>query len=197
MDGEPTFFATPADFREWLDKNHENEKELWVGYHKVSTGKPSMTWSQSVDEALCYGWIDGIRKSVNDESYKIRFTPRKPTSVWSKVNVEKVKQLKKQGLMLPAGLAAYDKLDERKSAIYSFEQMDAKLKLEWEKQFKANKKAWQFFQSQAPSYQKQAKWWVMSAKQEVTRERRMQTLIADSQVGMKIKQMRRSGDKGA
>lgn len=196
MDGEPTFFASPSDFRKWLKEHHEKEQELWVGYYKVGTDKPSMTWSQSVDEALCFGWIDGLRRSIDGESYKIRFTPRKPTSVWSKVNVDKVEQLKKQGLMQPAGLAAYAKLDGRKSAIYSFEQINAKLKPEWEKQFKANKKAWEFFQSQAPSYQKQARWWVMSAKQEATKERRMAALIADSEAGMKIKQARRPGDKG-
>ncbi len=196
MDGEPTFFATPKDFRKWLENNHENQKELWVGYYKVNSGKLSITWPQSVDEALCFGWIDGLRRSIDDVSYKIRFTPRRPKSFWSKVNLNRVKELKKLGLMQPSGLAAYAKRNEKKSRIYAFEQKNAKLKPEWEKKFKEDKKAWEFFQAQAPSYKKAAIWWVVSAKQEATQLRRLDALISDSGNEMKIKQMRPARDKG-
>src|SRR6187549_476911 len=124
---QPTFFATQSDFRKWLEKNHSKATELFVGFYKVDSGKPSMTWSESVDQAICFGWIDGVRKSIDKDSYFIRFTPRKPTSIWSAINIKKVEELTKQGLMQPAGLASFEKRTEGKSRIYSFEQEKVEL----------------------------------------------------------------------
>lgn len=149
-----TFFATQAEFRKWLEKHHKKEKELIVGYYKVSSGKPSMTWSQSVDQALCFGWIDGIRKSIDKESYSIRFTPRRRTSIWSAINIKKVEELTKAGLMTPEGQKAFSLLTEKKSKIYSHEKEPEILETNYEKQFKKNKLAWDFFMKQTPSYKK-------------------------------------------
>jgi uncharacterized protein YdeI (YjbR/CyaY-like superfamily) len=179
----PTFFANQSDFREWLQKNHKKETELLVGFHKVGSGKPSMTWTQSVDEALCFGWIDGVRKSINKDSYQIRFTQRKPTSIWSAINIKKIEELTKQGLMQPAGLASFEKRIESKSKIYSYEKDEVELAPNFKQQFKANKKAWDYFQSLAPSYRKVSTHWVMSAKQEMTQIKRLNQLIADSAAG--------------
>ena len=176
------FFTTKSEFRKWLDKNHNKETELLVGFYKVDSGKPSMTWSQSVEEALCFGWIDGVRKSINKESYQIRFTQRRSTSIWSTVNIQKIEELIKQGLMKPAGLASFEKRKENRSKIYSYENGEVKLSPEFEKQFKANKIAWNYFQSLAPSYQKPSTNWVMSAKQETTRIKRLYELINDSEL---------------
>ena len=176
----PTFFAEQSDFRKWLQKNHKKETELLVGFYKVDSGKPSMTWSQSVDEALCFGWIDGVRKSIDKESYQIRFTQRKPTSIWSAINIQKIEELTKQGLMHPAGLAIFEKRRESKSKIYSFEKEEVELTPDFKKRFKANKKAWNYFQSLAPSYRKVSTHWVMSAKQETTQVKRLNQLISDS-----------------
>ncbi len=172
-----TFFPTPADFRRWLKANHATETELLVGFYKTSSGKPSVTWPESVDQALCFGWIDGIRKRVDDESYTIRFTPRKPTSTWSAVNIKRVEELTQQGLMQPAGLKAFEARKENKSGIYSYEQRSAALPPEYEKVLKKNKAAWTFFQAQPASYRKAAVWWVVSAKQEATRLKRLDQLI--------------------
>ncbi|MFH0893445.1 MAG: YdeI/OmpD-associated family protein [Bacteroidota bacterium] len=180
------FFSRQSEFRKWLEKNHKSKTELLVGYYKVGSGKPSMTWSQSVDEALCFGWIDGIRKSVDEESYCIRFTPRKPKSNWSAVNIKKVEELKKQGLMTESGLALFEKRKEEKSIIYSYENKPEKLTDDFERKFKKNKKAWTFFQKQAPSYKKTAFYWVMSAKQEATRVSRLEKLISRSEEEMKL-----------
>jgi len=177
----PTFFAKQADLRKWLKKNHKKETELEVGFYKVGSGKPSITWPQSVDEALCFGWIDGVGRSIDKESYQIRFTPRKPGSIWSAINIKKIETLTKQGLMQPAGLAAFEKRKEERSAIYSHENEAAKLTKDFEKQFKANKKAWAYFQSLAPSYKKISTHWVMSAKQERTRLKRLEQLIEESE----------------
>jgi uncharacterized protein YdeI (YjbR/CyaY-like superfamily) len=179
----PTFFAKQSDFRKWLEKNHEKETELLVGFYKVDSGKPSMTWTQSVDEALCFGWIDGVRKSIDNHSYQIRFTRRKATSIWSAVNIQKIEALTEQGLMHPAGLASFQKRQENKSKIYSHEIGDVKFSADFEKQFKENKKAWEYFQSLAPSYKKPSINWVMSAKQEATKIKRLVELIADSEAG--------------
>lgn len=175
-----TFFPTQDKFRQWLKQHHKKETELIVGYYKVGSGKPSMTWSQSVDQALCFGWIDGIRRSLDDESYCIRFTPRKSTSIWSAINVKKIEELTRQGLMQPAGLASFENRKENKSRIYSFENEEVKFPTALEKQFKANKKAWKYFQSLAVSYRKTSLHWVMSAKQEITRIKRLNLLIAES-----------------
>jgi uncharacterized protein YdeI (YjbR/CyaY-like superfamily) len=186
----PTFFKTPAEFRKWLERNHEKETELLVGFYKKGSGKASITWPESVDEALCFGWIDGIRRSVDEETYTIRFTPRKPGSVWSAVNIKKIAELTEKGLMKPAGLAAFAKIKEDRSNIYSYETEAMELDKAYEKQFKANKKAWAFFQAQRASYRKIAIRWVMTAKQQATRNSRMQALISDSEAGMLIKSQR-------
>lgn len=177
----PTFFSKQSDFRKWLNKNHKKETELLVGFYKVDSGKPSTTWSQSVDEALCFGWIDGVRKSIDKDSYSIRFTPRKPTSIWSAININKIEQLTKQGLMKPAGLASFKLRKEHKSRIYSHEKDPVKLADEFENKFKANKKAWAFFTTQAPSYQKVMKHWIMSAKQKTTQLIRLDKTIRESE----------------
>lgn len=178
----PTFFEKQNDFRKWLEKNHKIENELLVGYYKVDSGKPSMTWSQSVDEALCFGWIDGVRKSIDNESYQIRFTPRKLSSIWSAVNIQKIDTLTKLGLMQTAGLEIFEKRKENESQIYSDETAEVKFSIELEKQFKENKIAWEYFQLLALSYRKHSTYWVMSAKQETTKLKRLNELIADSQV---------------
>ena len=176
------FFEKQYDFIQWLEKNHHKETELFVGFYKVSSGKPSMTWSQSVDQALCFGWIDGVRTSIDKDSYQILFTPRKPTSNWSAINIRKVEELIKLGLMKSAGLASFDNRKENKSRIYSYENKVVKFSSEFEKQFKANKKAWAYFRSLASSYRKTSIKWVMSAKQETTQIKRLGELIADSEV---------------
>lgn len=177
----PAFFAKQNDFRKWLEKNHKIEIELLVGFYKVGSGKPSMTWPQSVDEALCFGWIDGVRKSIDKDSYQIRFTPRKLTSIWSAVNIKKIETLTKLGLIQPAGLKIFENRKENESQIYSDENAEVKFCFEFEKQFKANKMAWKYFQSLALSYRKHSTYWVISAKQETTKLKRLNELIADSQ----------------
>ena len=182
-----TFFGSPAAFRRWLEENHALACELLVGFYKRDSQKPSITWPESVDEALCFGWIDGIRKRVDEVSYTIRFTPRKPTSNWSSVNIRRVHELTSLGLMHPAGLKAFERRDEKKSAIYSYEQRhSAKFTPELEKEFRANKKAWDFFRSQAPGYQKMATYWVMSAKREETRRGRLAKLMERYENGRRL-----------
>ena len=176
-----TFFATQAEFRKWLKKNHKKETELIVGFYKVGSGKPSMTWSQSVDQALCFGWIDSVRRSIDHESYFIRFTPRKSTSIWSDINIKKIEQLNKSGLMMPEGQKAFDLRKENKSKIYSHEKKSVDLDSIYEKQFKKNKLAWDFFNAQAPSYKKVMIHWIMSAKQEKTRSSRLEKAITYSE----------------
>lgn len=179
----PVFFATQADFRKWLEENHQKETELLVGFYKVNSGKQSMTWTQSVDEALCFGWIDGVRTSIDNECYQIRFTPRKPTSIWSAVNIQKIESLINQGLMQPTGLASFGNRKESRSKIYSYEKEEIKFSPELETQFKANRKAWDYLQSLAPSYRKASTNWVMSARQETTKLKRLSELITDSEAG--------------
>lgn len=189
---QPTFFATPADFRAWLEANHTSATELIVGFHKVGSGRPSITWPESVDEALCVGWIDGIRRRIDDASYSIRFTPRKAGSNWSAVNVRRIDELIRQGRVLPAGLAAYAKRTDAKTGVYSFEQREeAQLDAAYVKRFRADRAAWQFWQAQPPGYRKTATHWVMSAKRTDTREKRLATLIADSAAGERIALLRR------
>src|SRR5947199_2200956 len=149
---KPQFFATPADWRKWLEQNHEREKEVLVGFYKKNSGKPSITWPESVDEALCFGWIDGVRRRIDDVSYSIRFTPRKKTSTWSAINIARVAELTKLGRMQPAGLRAFEQRREEKSAIYSYENEVRTLTADDEKKFRANQKAWQFFNAQPPGY---------------------------------------------
>jgi uncharacterized protein YdeI (YjbR/CyaY-like superfamily) len=175
------FFKTPAEFRKWLEINHEKKPELFVGFYKKESKKPSLTWPQSVDEALCYGWIDGVRKSIDAESYCIRFTPRKPTSIWSAVNISKIEELIRSGKMNPAGLAAFKNRREDKSKIYSFENDEKILEGDLKKQFMSNLNAWNFFNSQAPSYKKAVVYWIMSASQEKTRFSRLDKTMAASE----------------
>jgi uncharacterized protein YdeI (YjbR/CyaY-like superfamily) len=182
-----TFFATPQEFRAWLEENHETATELLVGFHKKGSGKPSVTWPESVEQALCFGWIDGVRRSLGDESYTIRFTPRKPSSTWSRVNLDKVEKLKRRGLMLPAGLRAYDERREGKMGIYSYEQREAaELPAAYEERLRGDSAAWKFWTSRPPSYRKAAVWWVVSAKTEETRQRRLASLIQHSQSGRTV-----------
>ncbi|WP_159477222.1 YdeI/OmpD-associated family protein [Chryseobacterium sp. 18068] len=181
-----TFFPTPQDFRDWLNINHKTKQELLVGFYKVGTKKPSITWSESVDQALCFGWIDGVRTSIDEESYSIRFTPRKPTSIWSVVNIKKIEELTKAGLMQEAGLKAFKLRKEEKSGIYSHEKEPAKLTSDYQKQFKANKKAWDFFEKQTPSYKKVMIHWIMSTKQEKTQISRLEKTISESENGKRI-----------
>jgi uncharacterized protein YdeI (YjbR/CyaY-like superfamily) len=189
---EPVFFASPAEFRAWLEENHDRADELWVGFHKKATGKPSMTWPESVDEALCFGWIDAVRKSLGPDAYAIRFTPRNTRSTWSAVNIARAQELIAAGRMQPAGLRAFEARSDDRSAIYAYEQRhDAKLAPEHERQFRADERAWSFFVAQPPSYRKTAIWWVVSAKREETKLRRLRTLIEDSANGVRIRQLRR------
>jgi uncharacterized protein YdeI (YjbR/CyaY-like superfamily) len=183
----PAFFADQDDFRQWLDANHASATELLVGFYKVGSGRPSMTWPQSVDQALCFGWIDGVRKSVDDTAYTIRFTPRKATSIWSAVNIDKMAVLQQNGMMQPAGLAAFAKRREDKSRVYSHERTDAAaLSPEMEAEFKANTTAWAFFTTQAPSYQKVMLHWITSAKQEKTRRQRFEATVKISAEGKRM-----------
>ena len=183
---KPIFFATPREWRAWLEKNHDSKNEVLVGFHRKSSGRPTMTWSEAVDQALCFGWIDGVRRSVDETSYYNRFTPRRPNSNWSAINIKKVEQLTKKGLMHPAGLAAFERLSDKRSKTYSYERANAQLDEAYEKRFRANKEAWAFWESQPPGYRKVATWWVISAKREETRERRLATLIEDSATGRRI-----------
>lgn len=187
---KPTFFKTPAELRKWLEKHHEKEQELLIGFYKKGTGKPSVTWPEVVDECLCFGWIDGIRNSVDDESYTIRVTPRKPRSTWSAVNIKRVDELTKQGRMTANGLAAFEKRTENRSGIYSYEQRPETFDPAVEKQFKANKKAWAFFEASPRSYRRAAIWWVISAKKEETKAKRLAELIKLSDEGKPIPQFR-------
>ena len=175
---DPLYFAAPDAFRAWLKTHHAKAPELLVGYYKVGSGKPSMTWPQSVDEALCFGWIDGVRRSLGAEAYTIRFTPRRAGSIWSAVNIKRVEALEAEGRMAAAGRKAFAARTVAKSAIYSFEQGDLTLPPVYEKKLKANKAAWKDFQARPAWYRKKATWWVMSAKQEATRMKRLDKLIA-------------------
>lgn len=186
------FFATPADFRKWLAANHAKARELWVGFYKKESGRPSITWPESVDEALCVGWIDGIRKRLDEQSYVIRFTPRKAQSIWSAVNIARAAELTREGRMQPAGLAAFKRRSNAKSAIYAYEQRTtAAFDEKSERQFRANAKAWEFFQSQPPWYRRTATYRVISAKRDETRQKRLATLIADSAAGRRLRELDR------
>jgi uncharacterized protein YdeI (YjbR/CyaY-like superfamily) len=187
----PTFFATTAEFRSWLERHHANRRELLVGFHKKGSGRPSITWPESVDEALCFGWIDGVRRSLGDDAYTIRFTPRQARSTWSAVNVRRARELIAEGRMTPAGLAAFEARGDDRTAIYSYEQRHAAtLDDEQERRFRAAAEAWEWFQSRPPSYRRAAIHWVTSAKRPETRERRLQTLIEDCAAGRNVKPLR-------
>jgi uncharacterized protein YdeI (YjbR/CyaY-like superfamily) len=185
---ELTFFKSQSDFRKWLEKHHATSGELLVGFYKKSSGLPSITWPESVDEALCFGWIDGIRRSIDEMSYTIRFTPRKPTSTWSAINIKRAQELIDHGLLRPAGLKAFQARRENKSGIYSYEQRSERLPEPYEKKFKKHKTAWAFFQAQPPGYRKSAGWWVVSAKKDETSLKRLTKLIEESAQGRRISQ---------
>lgn len=182
------FFKNQEEFSDWLEEHYTKATEVWVGFYKKNTGRSTFTWSDSVDAALCFGWIDGIRKTIDEQSYKIRFTPRKKASVWSAVNVKKVKALIELGKMKPKGLQLFNKRTNREG--YSSEDRNVQLSGEYEKQIKANQKAWQFFTGLAPSYKRDSIWWVMSAKKEETRLRRLGILIDSSEAGLRIPMFR-------
>jgi uncharacterized protein YdeI (YjbR/CyaY-like superfamily) len=181
------FFATPGDFRKWLKAHHGSAGELWVGFYKKDSGRPSITWPESVDEALCVGWIDGLRKTIDAESYKIRFTPRKKTSNWSAVNIGRVRELTKLGRMRPAGVKAFELRKDEKSGIYAYEnRKSAVLGKAEEKLFRARPRAWDFFQRQPAGYRKLTTWWVISAKREETKKKRLEKLISESEAGRRL-----------
>lgn len=191
---DATFFATSAEFRAWLEAYHETARELLVGFHKKGSGLPSITWPEAVDQALCFGWIDGVRRSLGETSYMIRFTPRKPGSNWSAVNIKRIEELTAQGHMRPAGIAAYERRTAAKSGVYAYEQRgNAALDAEQERLFRANAPAWTYFQARPASYRKLAIWWVVSAKREETRRSRLATLIRCSEQGVLIPSQRWAG----
>jgi uncharacterized protein YdeI (YjbR/CyaY-like superfamily) len=183
---KPRFFKTRADLRAWFERHHETATELWVGYHKKASRKPSITWPESVDEALCFGWIDGVRQGIDEDSYANRFTPRKPKSTWSAINVKRARELIDLGLMRPKGQAAFEARQENRTGIYSYEQRPPDLPPQYERKLRANERAWEFWRSVAPSYRKAATWWVISAKREDTRERRLATVIESSAKGERV-----------
>jgi uncharacterized protein YdeI (YjbR/CyaY-like superfamily) len=193
---EPVFFATPEEFRAWLEEHHATETELLVGFHRKGSGRPSITWPESVDQALCFGWIDGVRRRIDDASYTIRFTPRKQRSTWSAINVKRVGELAEQGLMHPAGIAAFERRSDDRTAIYSYERRTAAaFEPEQERAFKADAEAWSWFQAQPPSYRRTATHWVISAKRPETRERRLGQLIEDSAAGRTIPLLTRPSER--
>jgi uncharacterized protein YdeI (YjbR/CyaY-like superfamily) len=190
-----TFFATPAGFRQWLEENHDRAKDLLLGFYKTKSEKTGITYAEALDEALCFGWIDGIRKRIDDDSYTIRFTPRKPGSIWSLVNVRKVEELIQKKRMKPGGLKAFEARDEKKTGIYSFEGSARGLEAAAEKEFRSHQKAWDFYQKQAPSYRKAAEHWAMGAKKEETRAKRLARLIEDSERGVRLAHLTSPGTK--
>ena len=183
----PTFFASPAELRSWLEKHHASGNELWVGFYKKASGIPSITWGEAVDQALCFGWIDGVRKSVDDKAYMIRFTPRRPRSIWSAKNIARFNELARDGLVRPSGRKAFEARSEERSGVYSYEQRAAaEFEPAQERQFRRNKKAWEFFQAQRPSYRRAVIWWVVSAKKEETKAKRLAQLIEHSSRGRTV-----------
>jgi uncharacterized protein YdeI (YjbR/CyaY-like superfamily) len=184
----PIFFATAADFRDWLDQHADTATDVVVGFHKRGTGTPSIDWPESVDEALCHGWIDGVRTRIDDKTYKIRFTPRKAVSIWSAVNIGRAEALIQEGRMKPAGQAAFERRQEEKSRVYSFEQPKELVELSpaHEVVFLRHPEAWAFFQAQADSYQRTAIWHILSAKKAETQLVRLQKLIEASARGERL-----------
>jgi uncharacterized protein YdeI (YjbR/CyaY-like superfamily) len=178
-----TYFETPAQLRKWFRAHAASADELWVGFYKKDSGKPSITWPESVDEALCVGWIDGIRKRIDDTSYKIRFTPRRKGSIWSAVNIRRIAALSEERRMRPGGLKAFEARIENKSGIYSYEQRRDRLEEPWNTMLRKHKAAWDFFQAQPPSWRKQIGWWIISAKQEETRMKRFESLVKRATAG--------------
>jgi uncharacterized protein YdeI (YjbR/CyaY-like superfamily) len=189
---EPEFFPKASQWRAWLEKNHDKKTELLVGFYKVDSGKPSMTWPDSVDAALCFGWIDGVRRRIDEVSYSIRFTPRKPRSIWSVVNINRVGELTAQKLMHPAGLRAFAARQQERSGVYAFEQENIRFEPAQEALFRSNNGAWKFFQAQPAWYRGTATWRVVSAKKDETQAKRLAQLIDDSSKGRTIAELTRS-----
>ena len=190
---KPIYFGSPQEFYDWLEEHHATEQEVYVGFHKQHTGKRAMSWSEAVDQALCFGWIDGKVNTIDGDRYMQRFTPRKPASNWSKINVEKIAQLKEAGLMRPAGLAAFEKREPERTGVYSYEDAAKGLPPKYEDRLRANGPAAEYFYARPPSYRRTAIYLVMSAKREETRLRRLERLIEDSAAGRDIKELRRGG----
>src|SRR5438309_1734806 len=184
------FFATPAEFRKWLGANHDRVQELWVGFRKKASGQPTITYPEALDEALCVGWIDGVRRTINDTSYTMRFTPRKPKSVWSAVNIKRAHELIAQGRMRPPGISAFEKRDEARAKEYSYERAVRCFDGQCESAFRANAQAWKFFQAQPAGYRRLNTWWVMSAKREDTRTKRLAVVIEASGRGIRLDPMK-------
>lgn len=178
------FFRNQKEFRTWLEKHHVGEKELVLGFYKTKSSQKGIAYKEAVDEALCFGWIDGVRKGIDEDSYSVRFTPRKTDSIWSSVNIARMKELQKAGLVKEAGTKAFQ--NKKKTKQYSFEQESIEFNSAETKEFRKNRKAWDFFQKQAPFYRKTATWWVISPKREETRKKRLDILIQDSEAGKRI-----------
>jgi uncharacterized protein YdeI (YjbR/CyaY-like superfamily) len=190
---DPIFFKSPQEFYDWLEEHHETESEVYVGMYKKHTGKRAMSWSEAVDQALCFGWIDGRANAIDEDSYMQRFTPRRPGSNWSQINIAKVAKLTEEGRMRPAGLKAFEAHPEANAVPYSYEEREkASLTEDFERRLRANQAAWEYWEARPPGYRKQATFWVMSAKREETRERRLNQLIEDCASGQHIKPLRRS-----
>lgn len=186
---QPTFFRSEAEFRKWLQKNHNRESELLIVFHRVESGKGGLTYRQALDQALCFGWIDGLRKRFDATSYTVRFSPRISGSIWSVINTNRMKELIEIGCVHASGLSVFEKRDKKKSRMYSYEVGSCKLDASFEKQFRASPTAWEFYQTQAPWYRRVSCYWVMSAKKEETRLRRLGQLITDSANERRLKQL--------
>ena len=186
---KPRFFRSPADFRAWLERHHADTPDLWVGFYKKSSGKAGISYKEGVDVALCYGWIDGIKKRVDENSYMHRFTPRRARSIWSVINTKRLTELIKEGLVAAPGLEAFQQRDEKRSGIYTYENRARVLAPALEKVFKANRAAWEFFRAQPPGYQKLATGWIMSAKKEETQRKRLEVIVAASAKGTRTRWM--------
>ena len=183
----PLYFATPAAFRVWLEKNHQTKSEQWIGFYRKASGRPSITWAEAVDEALCFGWIDGLRKTIDASSYKIRFTPRRPSSNWSATNIARMKALIREDRVRPAGITVFQRRTPAKSRVYSYENRKAaRLSSAATKLFRAESTEWRFFQQQPASYRQAAIWWMVSAKRPQTQNNRLQRLIASSKAGRRL-----------
>ncbi len=194
-DAEPTFFASAGEYRAWLEQHHAKATVLWIGFWKANSGRAGLAYGEAVEESLCFGWIDGLKKRWDEHAFVQRFTPRKPRSIWSAVNIRKVAALKQAGRMAKAGLAAFEGRDPTRAGLYSFENRPVALSAPFEKRLRARKAAWKFFAAQPPGYRRVAAFWVMSAKREETRERRLAQLIADSARGLRIASLSGSGVK--
>jgi uncharacterized protein YdeI (YjbR/CyaY-like superfamily) len=188
---EAEYFPSAEAFRGWLERHHADRDELWVGFHRVATGQPSLTWREAVDEALCFGWIDGVRKRVDDTRHVIRFTPRRPRSIWSAVNIARVEALEAEGRMRDPGRAAFARRDDDRSRIYSHERADARLDAAMERRFQDDAAAWAFWNAQPPGYRRTLSWWVISAKRPETRSKRLDELIRESGAGRRVGQFER------